>query len=157
MSNIPEMGPSPRAKFIAILLMVLVLIGLVFLIYQSRGLISDKLKALDLIPTPERFTELYFNNASALPTQIAKDQPIAFSFVIHNEEGAATIYPYEVYFETADGNKTMFTENTASLADNASTTIDVSYLFKQTDETGTVVVDLTSLDQQIDFLLPRIN
>jgi hypothetical protein len=151
------MNAQPRPNLIYLLLIILILGIICFIIYFAQGPIYQTLYNWDLIPKPERFTELYFNNSETLPSSTTKDDPLSFSFTIHNEEGTSTVYPYTVYFQDPEGDKTTITKNTVTLPDNASTTIAISHVFKSTDEQGSVVVDLTSLNQQIDFLLSNPN
>lgn len=146
-----------RPKLILFLLILVLIIGVYFIFYYGQGPLYQLFNNLSLVPRPERFTELYFNNSSLLPTATAKNKPVSFSFTIHNEEGASFVYPYIVYFEDPQGNKVDLSSGVVTLDDNATTTIPVSHTFTQSNEQGTVVVDLTSLDQQIDFLLSNPN
>ncbi len=138
-----------------ILVGLVVILGLV--LFTHSDMVMAQLNEWKLIPQPEHFTELYFDNASALPTLTSKGVEASFSFTIHNVEGATTAYPYRVYFEYPSGYRVAFTAGTVLLADNASTTITVSHTFRSTDEVGKVVVMLTSLNQSIDFLVPDSN
>lgn len=142
----------PRTVIVVIIVIAVVIAGS-FYAYKNESMIYGTLASLNLIPQPERFTELYFENASDLPQATVAAQPISFSFGIHNVEYKTTTYPYEVYFEDAEGNMTILAENTVTLPENGSTVITVSYVFKASNEPGRIVVDLTSLNQQIDFLL----
>ena len=139
-----------RAALIIIIL-VIVLAGS-FIAYLERGSLYTELGALNLIPTPERFTELYFANAASLPTEAITGEPITFSFVIHNVEGVTTSYPYTVYITYPSGKSITLANGLVTLGNGASTTIPIEDAFTTLGK-GTVVVDLTSLDQQIDFLL----
>lgn len=128
------------------------------LVYQFRAAIYNELNGLKLIPTPERFSELYFINPESLPSSTTAGKTVSFSFAISNAEGVTTTYPYSVYFQYPDGAKAIFATGTVSLADNASTTIAISHTFTASNLTGEVVVNLPSLNnQQIDFLLPDSN
>jgi hypothetical protein len=153
---------EPKARTTGWLIAILILIGVVFLIYVYRGAIYGEMGALKLIPGPERFTELYFTDPASLPTSTTSGETLSFSFTINNLEGATTAYPYVVYFQTPTGGSIVLRRDTISLADNASTTIPISYTFaslkKEVVEQGEVVVNLPTLnDQQIDFLLPDTN
>jgi hypothetical protein len=148
-----EMTTPSKSKIITVLLLVAVLAVILLGLYYKSGPVYQEFKNLDLIPMPENFTELYFENASALPVSIAKNEPVSFSFTIHNDEGATTAYPYTAYFRNVAGVKTVLKNGDISLGSDASTTVNVSYIFKTAPGTGTVVVDLTSLNQQIDFLV----
>jgi hypothetical protein len=135
---------------------ILAVCVVVFLSYKKEA-VQAELNNLKLIPIPERFTELYFNNASSLPRQTVRGQQDSFSFTIHNVEGATTTYPYSVYFQYALGYKVIFASSTVTLAPDESTTTAISHVFSQSNETGKVVVELTSLNQSIDFILPDTN
>lgn len=152
--NSPKNKASRRWRLILILVIIVIFVAAVG-IYQTRGDIYNEMYNFDLIPKSQPFTELYFEHSSALPAQVVENEPISFSFTIHNVEGATDVYPYVVYFEDASGNKLPISDNTVTLADGASTTIGISYTFapSPTPIVGEVVVNLTSLNQQIDFIL----
>ena len=147
---------TTRSTTIILFVIFLVLAGSFFL-YQQSSAIYAGLNSLKLIPQPETFTELYFENASYLPRATVAGKPISFAFTIHNVEATTTVYPYEVYFEGLNGIKEVLQSGTVSLADNTTTTINVSYIFLASDLQGEVAVNLTSLNQSIDFLLPNTN
>ncbi len=136
---------------------VAVLLAASFIAYQKRDVIYGELNALKLIPIPERFTELYFENSSSLPRKTVAGQPISFSFTIHNVEGTTTTYPYSVYFKYPNGAQISFANSNVILAADASTSIKVTYIFPTSNLAGIVVVNLTQLNQQIDFLLSGTN
>lgn len=143
---------------ISIIALVIVWAGLCVSIgYAKQSSLYEVLNTLKLVPEPERFTELYFENASFLPKETVEGVSDSFSFTVHNMEGATTTYPYRVYFEYPSGHEVTFTENRVSLPDTASTTISVSHAFLASNERGMVVVSLTSLNQSIDFLVPNTN
>jgi hypothetical protein len=135
-----------------IVITVLVLCGLTAAYFYRTG-ISEALSSVKLVPEPEPYTELYFDNADSLPTSTTAGQPMAFSFTIHNVEGTSTVYPYEVYFQYPNGAPFVIARDSVTLADGASTTIDVLHTFKPLSTQGKIVVDLTSLKQQIDFIV----
>jgi hypothetical protein len=152
---------------------IIVIIALAIFLYavnvagartRFNDAVYNQLNDWKLIPTPERFTELYFQNSANLPRATVAGQPISFAFTIHNVEGITTTYPYVVYFEYPDASQVVFTSGTVTLASDASTTIPVTHAFLASNLTGKVVVDLSvpaasasSSDQQIDFLLPDTN
>ncbi|HUC01826.1 MAG TPA: hypothetical protein VMA75_02895 [Candidatus Paceibacterota bacterium] len=147
------MEPHSKSRLIILLLLAVVLVGILASIYYKADPVYGLLQRMNLIPMPERFTELYFQNADALSSSVAKGQTLSFAFTIHNERGATTTYPYIAYFQKSDGTKIVLQNGELPLASDASTTITVSYPFTEAAGTGTVVVDLPSFDQQIDFLL----
>jgi uncharacterized membrane protein len=132
---------------IFIILIILVAASLLFYYYEGAR--------LNLVPQPERFTELYFIDSSNLPRQTVAKQPISFSFGIHNVEYMTMTYPYEVYLMYTDGHRLSIASGTITLPNDASTTIPVSYTFGTSNVTTTVVVALPAENNQsIDFLLP---
>lgn len=135
--------------------LLVILLGAI--IYIKRTAIYNEMNNLKLVPQPEPFTELYFDNVPGLPKATVAKQPISFSFTIHNVEYKPVVYPYNAYFETPDGTELIFASNSVSLASNDSTTITASFTPLASNETGEVVVNLTNLNQQIDFLLPDTN
>jgi hypothetical protein len=144
-------------QYIVAFLIIVVIIVVALTAYWQRAAIRAELGDLKLIPMPERFTELYFENPSSLPTQTVAGTPMSFLFGIHNAEGVTTAYPYVVYFQEPTGIVMDIQTGTISLAPDASTTIVSSYTFPASNITGKVVVYLTSLNQHIDFLLSKIN
>jgi len=142
-----------RSNIIVLLLGLAILVAILGSLYFETGPIYGELKNLNLIPVPERFTELYFQDPATLPNSVAKGKTLSFSFVIHNVEGATTTYPYVAYFESSDNTKSVLQNGNVSLSDNESTTIAVAHTFAAAAGTGTIVVDLPTLSQQIDFLL----
>src|ERR1700722_16939 len=149
------MEKNDRFPIKTTIVLVLLFAAAVFL-YISRSAVYAQLNAWDLIPQPETFTELYFQNSSNLPTETVANQPISFAFTIHNVEATTTVYPYIVYFQDQNGNRTIFTSDTVTLLNNESTTINVVHVFPTSNMTGEVIVDLPSLNNQsIDFLLPN--
>jgi uncharacterized membrane protein len=106
-----------------------------------------------LIPRPERFTELYFDDHINLPKEISKGQEISFSFTIHNLEGQTTEYPYIIYFKSLDGQVVNIDESTVTLKDGEYRPIEGIYKSEMDDNSGTIVVDLKGKNQQLHFLL----
>jgi hypothetical protein len=137
---------------------VLLIFAIFCIIYLIRGtMLSSQLSALDLIPKPEHFTELYFENSTALPTSTIAGKPISFAFTIRNQEGTSTVYPYVVYIEYPTGERVVLASSSVTLNNDASTTIPITHIFKSSGEQCNVFVDLTAIDQKIDFLLPDNN
>jgi hypothetical protein len=140
-----------------IIIILLIICGIKYIAYMEQTAIYNGLYALKLIPRPERFTELYFEQASSLPAETVQGVASTFSFTIHNEEGATTTYPYRVYFQYPSGHQVTLAADTVVLADNASQTIMVSHAFLASNEQGSVIVVLPTIDQTIDFLVPDNN
>ena len=148
-----------RTRTIVMLVLILSLIVLVssLLVLKNRGVGAIQ-NSLKLIPQPEPFTELYFQNASSLPRSVGAMKQISFSFVISNVEYTTTTYPYEVYFEYPNGRQVNIVSGNVTLSSNTSTTIPVLYTFPTSNLVGRVVVNLPTLNNQaIDFLLASSN
>jgi len=140
---------TKNAAIVTLLLVVLVSCAF----YVGRGTIYATMQNLKLIPQPERFTELYFDNYLSLPKNTVAGKPIAFIFTIHNLEGVTTTYPYAVYLDEATGTRIIFESGLITLADGESRNITVSFPALTSNLTGKVTVNLTTLNQPIDFLL----
>lgn len=136
---------------------ILILSALMFVANDQKDNIYNVMNKFKLIPQPEQFTELYFDNASLLPKEIVNNALSPFSFTVHNMEGVTTSYPYNVSFLYSSGRRVIVASSTIMLANNASTTISVPRTYHQSNDKGRVVVELTSLNQSIDFLIPNMN
>jgi hypothetical protein len=152
-----ETQKTKGSRGIWVLGILIVVVLVAFGAYHEKSAIYSELSQLKLIPEQERFTELYFNDASSLPRQTNKGVVDTFSFTIHNVEYATTTYPYRVYFVYPSGRQVPFATSTITLTPNASTTVNISHTWLASNEHGQVVVELTSLNQSIDFLLPDTN
>lgn len=145
--------PGDKKTNVRIVAAIIVLFSAVFVSYQFKNDIYAGLNALKLIPVPERFTELYFENSGNLPGVIITGQPIFFAFTVHNLEGRTMNYDYMVYFESAKGDRVVLDSNAATIADGQSKTFFESHAFYWPLESGKIVVDLYRQNQQIDFML----
>lgn len=127
----------------------------VFVLYGGRHVIYVGLNSLRLIPHEEPITELYFESPlPVLPTINVNDQ-VAFSFTIHNMEGATTTYQYRVYALTASGTSTVEI-GTISLADTAYGTRREVLLFTKASRQAEIFVELTDpVSEVIHFKLTR--
>ena len=158
-------GQNGRRGMKLTILLLVALLCVIFVAYKYRTSIYGEMNALKLVPESERFTELYFTNPAAIPTSTLVGQTMSFAFTIQNLEGVTTTYPYTSYFEDPTGGTISLAHGIVTLADNASTSIPVSYTFLTSSTStsnklidGDVVVALPTLGgQQIDFLLPYSN
>mgnify|MGYP003435165302 FL=1 len=128
------------------------------LIADSRSsYVNGILGKLNLIPKQEKFTELYFDDYSKLPTKSIAGQEVSFSFTISNFEGEDVTYPYKVYFEYPSGYKSVIKTGQITAYNNESKSILVNHKFGISNLYGKVVVHLENVDQTIHFLLPNYN
>lgn len=143
-------------KLYKILLVFLFIIATIVFLYMYKSAIYkqiyEQLNNLRLIPIPERFTELYFENHANLPKEIIKNEKIFFSFTIHNLEGVDMEYLYAVYFKNNYG-KTIVEQNIAFVKDNEYRTITESYIFKSSSAEEILFVELIDKRQEIHFSL----
>ncbi|MEI8343966.1 MAG: hypothetical protein WCF93_03395 [Candidatus Moraniibacteriota bacterium] len=139
-----------RKKYI---LGLMIVIALSFAVYENRKAAYAAMDNLKLIPRPECFTELYFNDHINLPKQLSPGEKISFSFVIHNLEGASKDYPYVVYFKSKDGQFKNIEEKTVTLADGEVRAIDESYVSESLENQGGIYIKLKDQQQEIHFLL----
>lgn len=79
-------------------IITLVVIAVVSLISfaWSTGKISNQLNRWDLLPQPERLTELSFTYSNKLPTTYTQGQVQTVSFTIHDIEYRTTNYTYTI-------------------------------------------------------------
>src|SRR5713226_1082737 len=81
-------------KLVFLLIGVTLIVGMLIFFNLNRASVNNELVTLDLIPKPEKLTELYFNNNANLPSSAT--QVISFAFVIHNLETTDYRYVYDV-------------------------------------------------------------
>ncbi len=107
-------------------------------------------------PHNQTYTELAFNNVNKLPSTIPADNQIPFSFWVHNVEGRTYTYPYTVTIES--GNKaTTVKKGSFTLSSNGQKSIDEIIAVPSSSNRQQVDVNLTSLNQSIDFWLQGNN
>ena len=110
------------------------------------------LSSQKLIPTPDRYTELYFNHNVNLPTTLTAD-PISFSFSIHNVEGSRTVYPYTIVAKPVTGTARTLSTSSVTLASNAVATISKKLTLPQTNTDVEILVLLPNQQQEIHLWL----
>lgn len=136
-----------------LLLFTFGLILAVFFVYTWRHQVYSVLYEWKLIPRPEHFTELYFENYKDLPKTVAVGQSIVFAFAVHNLEGERVEYPYEVYSLSGNGTRSSIKQDRIFIDNNGFKTVDISYIFPESEKKETVFVVLTSMQQDIHFTL----
>ncbi len=101
-----------------------------------------------LIPRPEHFTELSFDNYTAtaahIPKHAARGQRIPFSFTIHNVEGRTMTYTYDV-FVVVGHSTTTINSGTIAVPDGAAVHIPEVYVVRGA---GDAVVSVSLPEQQ---------
>lgn len=122
---------------------------LLFFIAGIEFLISGMFYAYSL-PQPERFTELYFENHTKLPTEAQPNQPYTFSFTVHNLEYQDTPYNYESYLDL-DTGKAEIGHGSFTLKQDEYLTVRQEYSLAMALPKTKIVVNLINKNQQIDF------
>jgi hypothetical protein len=133
-----------------------ILIGGVLTFFNlKRDAIYNELVALDLIPQPEKLTELYFNDHANLPSTATRNQAISFAFVIHNLEASDYQYTYDVSVNVHGTRRIVDSGNI--LVKNNQYYVKHEKFHLMTSEPGQkVVVELTNKHQSIDFWIRRV-
>lgn len=135
----------------------MVILLLLLFTYRTLGsAVYEQLNKFGLMPEPERFTELYFDDYDNLPKKIIDNKTISFSFTVHNLEGMDKEYPYVIYTKKNHG-ETVLDIKTVSVKNNEYKTVTESYTFNEFSTEEIVFIELIEQDQKIHFLLTNTN
>jgi hypothetical protein len=93
-------------------LVILVTAGIGLFVWQKAAVVSQ-FHDWNLLPKPERLTELYFSKYATLPSTYATAQGSNLAFTIHNSEYRTTQYTYRIVAQ-AENSDTMSELNTGS-------------------------------------------
>lgn len=105
---------------------------------------------------PERFTELYFEGHTGLPRGTQTDKLYSFTFTIHNLEYKKMDYPYLVYLEDSNGQKTVLASGNVTMIHDSYRSFPVIFALPDTITRGKVVVKLTQKKQEIHFWMGNL-
>jgi len=141
-------------KLAFLLIGVALVVGSLTFFNSNRASVYNELMALDLIPQPEKLTELYFNDNANLPASATSNQVVSFEFVIHNLETTDYQYVYNVDVIT---NGTRHTVDSGSILVKNNQYYLKSEKFNLMNSLGSqeVVVELTNKQQSIDFWIGK--
>jgi hypothetical protein len=139
-----------KIHFLNITLLTFVIILCTTLISVNKQQIINQMNNWKLLPEPETFTELYFDNHLKLPSTVKINTLQTFSFTIHNEEYKTVTYPYEVYITGSNGQQ-LIDLKSVTLDQDHYKTIKETFSVTKPIKREEVIVKLTSLNQQIDF------
>lgn len=123
--------------------------GMLVFLNLNRASIYNELVAFNLVPRPEKLTELYFNTVN-LPDAVTANQEIHFAFVIHNLETTNYQYAYVVLVNT-HGMRHIVDRGTVLVQNNQYYIKNVKFHLAQLSEKQNVIVELTNKQQSIDF------
>jgi hypothetical protein len=135
----------------AFLLMgVALVVGMLIFLNVNKASIYDELVTFDLIPKPEKLTELYFNNNTNLPDSATSGQIIGFAFVIHNLETTDYRYAYVVSVNTNDARR-IVDSGSVWVKNNQYYFKNEKFYLMNAPGRQKVVVELANKQQSIDF------
>ena len=127
------------------------LYGIVF--FNKESFINT-LNNYNLLPKPEPFTELYFEDHLKLPKTIVADNKYPFSFTIHNLEYADVNYKYSITSE-ASGSATTLRKGAFNLKHDGYKTIKEVYATTEPAVRTKVTVSLDNKKQSIHFWMNK--
>jgi len=103
-----------------------------------------------LLPEPETFTELYFENHQNLPSQVEAGEKYTFAFSVHSVEKETMTYPYNIYIQ-ANNKKIPVKKGSFSLNPDQKKTFHEEFIASSYTTPAEVVVNLVNKNQNIDF------
>ena len=137
-------------KLAPLLLGVALVVGVLIFFNLNRASVYNELVTLDLVPKPEKLTELYFNNSANLPSSATSKQAISFAFVIHNLETTDYLYVYEVSVNV-NGTRHIVDSGKVLVKNNQYYVKNEIFNLMNSPGRQEVVVELTNKHQLIDF------
>ena len=144
-----------RFKRIPLLLGIILVVAMLIIVNLNRSSVYNELIALDLIPRPERLTELYFNNNANLPTSATRNQAVSFAFVIHNLETIDYQYFYNVSVNV-DGERHIIDKGKVSMKNNQYYIKNEKFNLMASSGSQEIVIELVNKQQSIDFWMKGI-
>lgn len=137
-------GVSNKTRYFVVAFMLVVLV-----LWLFRASVVEQLRAYQLLPTDDTFTELYFVDYSAPHTMPAEGDVLTFSFALRNGEGGVQHYYVRSYVETAEGERVQLTELLESLDKNEVRTFTETLIYDDMFASSTFHVTIPALNQSI--------
>ena len=122
----------------------------------DHAAIAHQLHSWKLLPEPERLTELYFTNATNLPTTYRPDQTQDVQFAVHNLEHRITSYNYVISARSVDNaNAAAATLAHASftLVQNQTTTLAAPVTLPNLGAQATITITLQPGNVSINYMI----
>lgn len=129
---------------------IVVVVGILIFFNFDRASINNQLALLDLIPQPEKLTELYFDNPTTLPASLPNNHIVSFTFSIHNVETTDYQYSYTVSVD-ANGSRHIMDSGKVLVKDNRFYTKSEAFKLTNSHSRQDVIVEITNKRQSIDF------
>ena len=151
------MHPTSKMLFrlISLSMMGVILVVGMIVIYNINTVpIDNELAALDLLPKPEKMTELYFNESANLPGSATSNKVISFSFIIHNLETTDYQYVYKVSVNLK-GTRYIVDSAKVLVKNNQYYVKNETFNLMNSPGRQEVVVELINLHQSIDFWIGK--
>lgn len=137
-------------KLTSLLLVLGLTVVIIILLNVNSAAVYNELVSLDLVPKPEKLTELYFDNSADLPASVTGNQTISFTFVVHNLETTDYQYTYDVVV-IANGGRHVVDGGIVLVKKNQSFIKKEEIPVENSPGRQDVVVELVNLRQSIDF------
>jgi hypothetical protein len=137
-------------KLAPLWIVIALIIGITVFYNLNKESVNSELATLNLIPKPEKLTELYFNNNANLPSSVTSNQAISFAFVIHNLETTDYQYTYDVSV-TANETKRIIDSGSVLVKNNQYYVKNENFTLMKSSGRQKVMVELTNKNQWIDF------
>lgn len=113
--------------------------------------VATQLASWKLVPTPERYTELAFDQHLALPSVVPTTKPVAFGFRVTNHEGGAKAYSYVVAWQAPGSSARTVATGSVTLADGASQSVSESFVLPKGVSMAEVTVTLPEQQESVHF------
>ncbi len=147
---IDNMTTKQLVTLVSLLSGILLAAGILISLTLNGPFIHDELVALDLIPKPEKLTELYFNANTDLPHSDTNNQVVSFAFIIHNLETADYQYTYKVSVNS-NGIRHIVDTGNVEVKNNQYYVKDENFKLKDSSGHDEIIVELVNKQQSIHF------
>jgi hypothetical protein len=137
-------------KLAPLLVGAISVVGMLIVFNLNSSSVYNELATLDLIPKPEKLTELYFSNSANLPVHATSNYVVNFAFVIHNLETTDYQYTYDVSVN-ANGTRRTVDSGVVLVKNNQYYVKNEKFNLMNSPGRQDVVVELTNIRQSIDF------
>jgi hypothetical protein len=137
-------------KLVSLLIGVTLVGGMLVFFNLNRAAIYNELATLDLIPKPEKLTELYFKDHVNLPHSATSNEKISFAFVIHNLEAIDFQYTYAVSV-SANGTRHIVDSGKVLVKDDQYYVKNEQFNLLNTSGIQEIAVELPNKQQSIHF------
>ncbi len=135
---------------VVILITGIVLAIVVFVAFTQQQNVVDFLNKNKLLPQPEPFTELYFEDHLNLPKTLEATEEANFKFTVHNLEHKPMDYLYSVNAIASDSSR-LIKQGEFRLLHDEYATFQETVSTAEAKQRTKINVSLDNLDQSIHF------